>query len=130
MQNLCRAIFYPLSAIVILCQPGCVKESKPVASVNRSPLIIDEAMQQRQWSRTVVHFQNGETPAGPTGFILEHPANTPRLVPILTDGPLFLANVVFMPIDFAINPPWQRTIYQQGVVEPSFTGVPPLPPRR
>jgi hypothetical protein len=74
MAPMRRAILYSLSSILFLV-PGCVKNTAPVALVDRSPLIIDEAMQQRNWSRTVVRFQNGETPSWATGFLLEHPAD-------------------------------------------------------
>jgi hypothetical protein len=124
-----RAILYPLSSILLFA-PGCVKETKPVAAVSKAPLIVDEAMQQRQWNRTVVRFQNGETPAGPTEFALSHPDNTPTLVPILTDSPMFLLNVGLMPLDAAVNPPWARVIYPAGVIEPSYTGVPPVPAKQ
>jgi len=118
-----RAIIYSLCPILLLT--GCLKETKPVAVVNRAPLIVDEAMQQRTWPRSVVRFQNGETPAGPTLFVLEHPKNTPKWTPILTDGPLFMANIVAMPIGFVFTPAWERVIYPAGVTEPSFTAVPP-----
>jgi hypothetical protein len=107
-----------------------VKETKPVAAVSKPPLIVDEAMQQRQWHSTVVRFQNGETPAGPTEFALAHPDGTPALIPILTDGPMFLLNVGFSPLDALANPPWTRVIYPSGVIEPSHIGVPPLPPKQ
>ena len=118
-----RAIFYSLSSIVALT--GCLKETKPVATVNRAPLIVDEAMQLRTWPRSVVRFQNGETPAGPTMFVLEHPKNAPKWTPVLTDTPLFVINIFAMPVGAIFTPPWERVIYPAGVTEPSFTEVPP-----
>jgi len=102
-----------------------VKETKPVAVVNRSPLIVDEAMQQRNWPRSVVRFQNGETPSAPTGFVLAHAKDAPKWTPVLTDGPLFMVNIFAMPVGYVFTPPWERVIYPAGVVEPSFTAVPP-----
>jgi len=122
-----HAILYPLSSILIFA-PGCAKETKPVATVNRAPLIVDEAMQQRNWSRSVVRFQNGETPAVPTGFKLQHNPNAPKWTPVLTDGPLFMANLIVMPIGYAFTPPWKRVIYPAGVAEPSYTAIPPEEP--
>jgi hypothetical protein len=122
-----KARIFSLAAILIL-SAGCMKETKPVAEVNRAPLIVDEAMQQRNWPRSVVRFQNGETPAKPTGFVLEHAKNAPKWTPILTDGPLFLANVFVMPIGYVFTPPLTRVIYPAGVAEPSFTAVPPTAP--
>ncbi len=120
-----RAILYSLSSIFLLTT-GCMKETKPVALVNRSPLIVDEAMQQRHWARSVEHFQNGETPAGPTLFILAHPKNAPKWTPTITDGPLFLANIAAMPVGAIFTPPWTRVIYPAGVVEPSYIATPPI----
>jgi hypothetical protein len=113
------------SVAIVLAMSGCVKETKPVALVNRSPLIVDDAMQQRKWSRSVVRFQNGETPSAPTGFVLAHAGNAPKWTPVITDGPLFLANVMVMPVGYVFTPPWERVIYPAGVVEPSYTAVPP-----
>jgi hypothetical protein len=120
-----RAIFYPLSAIYLLL-PGCLKETKPVAAVDKSPLIIDDAMVLRDWKRSTVRFQNGETPAVPTGFILRHNPNAPKWVPAITDGPMFVANIFLMPVGYIFTPPWTRVIYPAGVVEPSYTAVPPI----
>jgi len=124
-----RAILYPLSSIFILL-PGCMKETKPVAMVDKSPLIIDDAMLQRNWARSTVRFRNGETPAGSTGFVLQHPADAPIWTPILTDCPMFMANVAALPIAYFCTPPWTRVIYPAGVAEPSYTGVPPLSPAK
>ena len=96
-----------------------------MAVVNRAPLIVDEAMQLRTWPRSVVRFQNGETPAGPTTFVLQHSKDAPKWAPVLTDGPMFMANIVAMPIGLVFTPPWTRVIYPAGVTEPSFTAVPP-----
>jgi hypothetical protein len=115
MATMQRAILYSLFSLLFLL-PGCVKDTAPAAQVNRSPLIVDEAMQRRNWSRTVVRFQNGETPSWATGFILEHPNSEPKLLPVLTDGPMFLENVALLPIDYVLNPPWERVIYPTGVI--------------
>jgi hypothetical protein len=123
-----RSILYPLFSVFLLL-PGCVKETKPVASVDKSPLVIDDAMLQRNWPRTTVRFQNGETPAAPTGFILHHNPDAPAWTQAVTDFPLFLVNVTCMPVGYVFTPPWTRVIYPAGVVEPSYTGVPPLPPK-
>ena len=107
---------------------GCLKETAPVAPVSHAPLVIDEAMQRRQWKPVAVHYQNGETPAWPTGFILQHSPDAPKWAPLVTDGPLFLANVLVMPIGYAVTPGWTRVIYPTGVVGPTYNAMPPLPP--
>ncbi len=107
-----------------------MKETKPVAAVDNSPLIVDEAMQQRDWPRTTVRFQNGETPAGPTGFVLQHSPDAPKWTPALTDAPMSVANVGLVPFGYLFTPPWTRVIYPAGVVPPTYNAMPPLPPEK
>ena len=38
---------------------------------------------------------------------------------------LFVVNVFTMPVGYVFTPPWERVIYPAGVVEPSYTAVPP-----
>jgi hypothetical protein len=115
-----------LSAAPLLS--GCLKHTEPPAAVSRAPLVIDEAMERRQWRTVAVHFQNGETPAWPTGFVLAHRPDAPKWAPVVTDTALFLANVVAMPIGYAVTPGWTSVIYANDVVPPSYNAMPPLPP--
>ena len=110
----------------LLCGAGCLKETAPVAEVSHAPLVVDEAMQRRAWPRTVARFANGETVAWPTAFVLEHRPDAPRWAPVLTDGPLFLANVIAMPIGYAFTPAWTPVTYPNGTIEPSYNAMPPL----
>ncbi len=108
---------------------GCLKQAPQPAPVSHAPLVIDDAMQRRQWPVVVAHYQNGETPAWPTGFVLDHNPDAPKWTAVATDGPLFLANIFAMPVGYAFTPGWTRVIYPTGVVEPTYTAMPPLPPK-
>ncbi len=110
----------------LLCGAGCLKETTPVAPVSHAPLIVDEAMQRRAWPRSVVRYANGETAAWPTWFVLQHRPDAPKWAPVLTDGPLFLVNVIAMPIGLAFTPAWTQVIYPLGTIEPSYNAMPPL----
>ena len=107
---------------------GCLKAQPPLAPVSRHPLVIDEAMDRRQWATVPANYQNGSTPAWPTGFVLEHRPDAPKWSPAFTDTPLFLANIFAMPIGYAVTPGWTRVIYPTGTVEPTYHAMPPLPP--
>ena len=109
---------------------GCLKPQEPPGPVSHAPLMIDEAMQRRRWQTVAVHYQNGETPAWPTGFVLGHRPDAPRWTPVVTDAPLFLANIVAMPIGYAFTPGWTRVIYPANVVPPTYNAMPPLPPAK
>ena len=117
-----------LSAAPLLA--GCLKQTAPPAQVSTAPLVIDAAMERRQWPVVSAQYQNGETPAWPTGFVLAHSPDAPKWAPVLTDTPLFLANIFAMPIGYAVTPGWTRVIYPNDVVPPTYNAMPPLPPAR
>lgn len=108
--------------------PGCLKQTAPPAPVSHAPLVVDPAMERRRWPAVAAHYQNGETPAWPTGFVLGHRPDAPKWTPVVTDGPLFFANIVAMPIGYAFTPGWTRVMYPVSVVEPTYNAMPPLPP--
>jgi hypothetical protein len=118
-----------LAVLLLAAGPlsGCLKQTAPPGEVSTAPLVVDEAMQRRRWSPVAVHYQNGETPAWPTGFVLDHRPDTPKWAPAFTDTPLFLANIFAMPIGYAFTPGWTRVIYPNGVVPPTYNAMPPLP---
>src|SRR5438270_704595 len=61
-----------LSSILVLSlAAGCeVKQPPPPEPVSHAPLVVDPAMQHRQWPVSVAHYANGSTVAWPTGALL------------------------------------------------------------
>ena len=108
---------------------GCeVKKEPAPESVSHAPIVIDEAMAQRQWPMSVAQYQNGSTPAYQTGAVITHRSDAPEWTNTITETPMFVANSLLTPIVFCFSPPWQRVIYPRGGVEPSYTAQPPLQP--
>jgi hypothetical protein len=91
-------------------------------------VVIDEAMQRRDWPVSVARYANGETAAYPTGFVLEHSPKAPIWAPVVTDVPLFFANIVAMPVGYVFTPPWTEVDYPRGVVPPTYNAMPAMPP--
>ncbi len=113
-----------------LLTAGCQMKQPPKPdAVSHAPLVVDEAMQQRQWPVTVCHFQNGQTPAWPTATLFVHRTNEAVWQATVTDTPMFMANVMTIPVVSIFTPPWQRVIYPSGVIEASYNAMPPLPPK-
>ena len=106
---------------------GCLKTPEQPAAVARHPIVIDAAMEHRPWPIAAAHYQNGASDAWPTGFILTHSPDEPQWAPAVTDTPIFLANVIAMPLGYAFTPGWTRVIYAQDVVPPTYHAMPPLP---
>src|SRR5687768_10625841 len=95
--------------------------------VNDSPLVVDEAMQLRDWERSTNYYANGATVAGGTGYVWQtHEAVNPghrRFV----EAPVAVLNIASMPVGVFINSPWERQVIRGETVPPTYTGQPPLP---
>ena len=127
MARRVRSIFYCLSTIALFASGCAVKQPPPPDAVSHAPLVVDEAMQQRQWRMSVAQYANGDTAAGPTGFIFVNKPDAPVWTAALTDTPIFMLDTVTCPIVFFCTPPWQTVVYPRGVTEPSYNVMPPLP---
>lgn len=122
---MCRsiALFALISAVAAT---GCQRQAYVDRQrVDATPLVIDEAMQQRQWEPVTAYYENGDTYSRSTGFAYA-PTETPSpLMYAGTDTGTFAVNVLTMPY----------TLFQQrdGVVSggvmlpPSYTAVPVMP---
>jgi len=125
-----RSVKFPLGVLLALALTGCaLKQPPPPYPVSHAPLVVDEAMQLRQWPMSVAHFANGSTVGLSTAFLLTHRAHEPIWAEALTDTPMFLINSAAWPVVLACSPPWQTIVYPDGGTEPSYNAMPPLPPR-
>jgi hypothetical protein len=107
---------------------GC--QMKPMGyrePVNESPLLVDGAMEQRNWSPSTSYYASGAVPAGGTGFIYEPSSKLPEFGQALVDPPLFMAQAVALPVTIFINQPWTLRAYHGVIIEPTYTAQPPLP---
>jgi hypothetical protein len=104
-----------------------LKHTPPADPITHAPLVVDEAMQLRQWDMSVAHYQNGATVGEPTSFLLTHRPNEPKWTAALTDTPMFVLNSMASPVVLICSPSWQRVIYPSGGLEASYNAMPPLP---
>ena len=95
--------------------------------ISHAPLVIDEAMQQRDWPVTVANYQNGSTPGWATTFLFINNPKTPPWTAAVTETPIFAFNSLISPIVLICSPPNQRIIYPSDGIEPSYNAMPPLP---
>lgn len=107
-----------------LIQP--VRNSPP-ATLNPAPLVVDQAMQLRDWDRVTAHYSNGDTVAGPTGFPYEARWGQPEWAYSVIEPPLFVGQTVALPVSLVITPPWTPIRYTGETVETTYTAMPPLP---
>jgi len=107
---------------------GCqvVSPTPPVEKMNTTPLVIDEAMQIRDWEPVTAYYDSGAVVAGPHNFPLEPSPDLPYGFDFLTDNVLFGGQAVVLPITVIIDPPWNDVTYRGVRQDPSYTSAPPL----
>jgi len=109
---------------------GCkfASNQPPKMNLDQTPLIVDEAMQRRDWDRTPAYYANGDTVAGPTLVVFE--PSGPDLVQRVSDPMTAVTNGIMAPVTFFLSPPWKDMVYQGMVIAPTYTAQPPPNPIR
>jgi hypothetical protein len=113
---------------ICLLATGCALKHPPQADpISHAPIVVDEAMQLRQWPVSVAQYQNGATPGLATTFLFINNPHTPPWTASITETPLFAFNSLISPVVLICSPPWQQIIYPSDGIEPSYNAMPPLP---
>ena len=109
---------------------GCQfhSDKPPKMNLNQSPLIVDEAMQKRDWDRTTIQYANGDTIAGPHLIVIESAG--PAWLQRGTDPGISTVNNAITPITTVIMPPWKDVTYQGMAIPPTYSAQPPPNPIR
>lgn len=119
-----RALGVLASAGMVL-STGCqrIPPNRPVA-LNDAPLIVDEAMQIRDWDRSTGYYASGNVPAGATRLTFE-PKNDNRYN-YAFDPLIGLANFAIIPFTYFRTPPFTTIVHQGAIVPPTHTAMPPM----
>jgi hypothetical protein len=106
---------------------GCQSNvSTATDDYNNAPLVIDEAMQRREWEPVTASYESGDTVAGPTGFKYVPRNDLGYVQTQLVEPALFVGQVLILPINMIAEPPGTDVVYRGAVQEPTYTAVPPL----
>jgi hypothetical protein len=118
----CAAPFSPLA--------GCRVDHRtpPPEPLNAAPLHVDAAMQRRDWDPSVATYKNDTVMAFPDYAPLRSRAVTNNAETVVTDTPIFLVNVLYIPVGIFIDPPFKMVGYKSLMVEPTYTAMPPQKP--
>src|SRR2546423_2799647 len=99
--------------LMILTCAGCQQALPAQAEkLNDRPMVVDEAMQRREWEPTVAHYQSGATVAGPTGFWYEPSDRLNENGKGIVENPLFVGQVLMLPVTLSVEPVWTPVIYR------------------
>lgn len=117
-----------MAAPLIMMLGGCQSNvPEPVARLNDSPLIVDDAMQRREWDRSTSFYANGDTAAGGTGYMFQTHETINERDRRVVDPVLATMNIGLLPVGIFVNSPFKSQVYQGVVIPPTHTGMPALP---
>jgi len=97
-----------------------------VDRVQSSPLIIDDAMQKRDWERSVAYYPNGDTVAGGTGYMFQTHETITGEWRAVADPIMAVLNIGLLPVGLFANSPFSSQVYQGAIIPPTYTANPPL----
>lgn len=123
-----NAILYPLFSILLLSLTGCgfqraTNRPRP-DPLNDAPLVVDEAMQKREWDRSSAFYKPPVVVAGPTWLTFRGDEKTER-TDVITDPAIFGANVLASPYAAVKDPQWEDVEYRGATVPPTHHAMPP-----
>lgn len=109
---------------------GCVQPmtDTPTAPLVEEPMVIDQAMQVRDWDRSTAVYTNLAFVAGSPGFWYQPKWDQPDWTYAVVEAPLFLGQALILPITVWFPPQWQPVNYAGLKMEPTYHAMPPLPP--
>ena len=127
------------ATLLTLASAGCRPTYRAeYAEPPPGPAGLDEAIASRDFPRTSALYANGDVAAGPVPFRYQYDAPLPqdagyerrRLLALVADPAIFVANLALLPYEIARNPPTERRVYEGVVIEPTYTAAVPLPEER
>jgi len=106
---------------------GCQRTGvAPVAKMNPTPMITDEAMAIRNWDQSRALYSNGSVIAYPTLFPYQSDAENNYYANVLIEPALLVAQTAALPITAVVTPPWTPVNYHGVYVDPTYTADVPL----
>src|SRR5688500_2860066 len=125
--------FISLAAVVASASPlmsGCgfqrTRNEVVVDHVKDTPLVVDEAMQKRNFERSSAYYQRPTVVAGPT-WLTFRGDDEAEYSDLVTEPMIFGANVLASPYQMVTNPQWEAVEYRGQTVPPTHHAMPPLP---
>lgn len=92
------------------------------------PMVIDEAMQRRDFDRSVAHYPNGDTVAGVNRFPFRRrrPGGVNDYQGGAVDIVVSMAETVALPFTYLFIPPFEPQVSHGEDIPPTYTAMPPM----
>jgi len=107
---------------------GCAQHAPQQAT--KPPLVVDAAMQRREWERSVAPYPNGDTVSGHNRFPFRTNSDPSQNEYALAtyDIAASLAQTVALPFTYLFIPPFAKAVYHGEHPGPSYTLIPEMRP--
>lgn len=107
---------------------GCAQRAPRVYTP--PPMLIDEAIQMRDWERSVAYYPNGDTVSGHNRFPIRSDAQVgeSEYTDAAYDIGASLVQTVALPFTYIFIPPFAPAVYTGEQIGPTYTAMPPMRP--
>lgn len=109
------------------CQPI---HNIPPDTLDDTPIPVDAAMERREWDESRASYANTGVWCSPTLFSFQSAPGHPDYQYALTEMPVFVVNVLLIPVQVFISPAWHEREYRAATIPPSYSAMPALPPAK
>jgi hypothetical protein len=105
---------------------GCYHAPTPATSAP-APLIVDEAMQKRDWSQSEACYQNGGVKSTSLRTVFVTGPHNSRILTAGLETSAFVGNAAVMPFTLITTPFNTPVIYSGEQLGPTFNAMPAFP---
>lgn len=120
------------AALLAVVMPGALIgcANRPHQTRTPPPLVIDGAMQRREWERSVAYYPNGDTVSGHNRFPIRTTAapGENEYGAAFFDIAVSMVQTAALPFTYVFIPPFSKAVYHGDDVGPSYTAMPEMRP--
>jgi hypothetical protein len=113
-----------------LAGTGCTQQQAPGVTPEK-PMVVDAAMQRRDWERSAAWYPNGDTLAGVQRYPLRAGGGnvgTPDYANAFYDLLASAGQTVVLPFTYLLVPPFAPQVFTGEPIPPTYTAIPDVTP--
>lgn len=115
-----------MGAVLAAATAGCYHAPTPATSAP-PPLVVDEAMQARDWSQSEAYYQNGGVKSTPLRTVFTTGPHNSRILTTGLETAAFVGNAANMPFTLLNHPFDSKVVYHGEQLDSTFYAMPALP---
>jgi len=118
-----------LTCLALVGGSGCVvAQQRGLDRVDPTPIATDDAMQLRNYPLSKARYPSLSQTTGSTEFLFAADPGLDSVGQGAADMPVFLSNIVALPVAMVLTPPWAGIRTVALAMPPTYTANPPQTP--